>query len=152
MTEQITLKARTLSYLVLQQIVEEEYLDNNSSYVGTRHRVSKPFEDAMVVIRQGTDYELNIHLMKPDGTPFDLTGATTIRTGIFQTTPTSQQIALVAGSVSGNPLDGNLVFSLTTTDTGTAGYFECEVDLLDGSGKKRGFEGYKIKVAPTRLT
>lgn len=143
MSAELVLIAKNEAFITLISKEEEFFLDENFNFVGQRLKPAKYFSNAMIEIVQSTSFILRVKLIKPNGQPFDLTGATGIQLGIFQRSPIQETISLTAGTVSGLPTDGLVMFNLSTDDTDFEGFAEGAIQVVK-TGSTAGFENFQV--------
>jgi hypothetical protein len=143
MANQLVLIAKNEASLTLVAKEEEFFLDENFNFVGERLKPTKYFSKAMIEIVQSTSFVLTVNLVKPNGQPFDLTGASAIQLGIFQRSPIQETISLTAGSAAGLPIDGIALFNLTSSDTNFEGFAEGAVQVIKPGGTSA-FESFQV--------
>lgn len=149
MAEAIVLISRAESRAVLTEIRTEVFADDQDRLVGRRSPKRTGLVDAMVIDIQGLPHDLTVQLRRPDGTNFDLTGATTIRVSLFATTPVQQTLTIVAGSPTGAPADGLARFLLGAINF--SGFADGEVEVVK-SGRTYGFDPLQFKFLRRRST
>ena len=151
MPGRITVDAQTSRRISVVRKTNLEFLDEDLLVVGERFKPSsKEKTVGMVRMRQKTIFDLTVDLLNPDGTAFDLTGATVIRTGLFQRTPVTATQAVVIGTPVGALTDGVVRFSFTETDTDFVGFLEGEIEITNSEGTI-GFDLYNVIIEANRL-
>lgn len=90
--------------------------------------VPKPLR--FVIKRHSTRPYLEVLVTNSDGTPFNFTGATSVRFSMKDEEDTVVIDNAVAGFSGGNPALGKLQYRWTASDTDTEGEYSAEFDVV----------------------